>query len=222
MRAPVFPDKKRKHGPVPPGSRPVGRRTLAGPPLLLTGGCLPVMLRAILENALPETLQDMVVVFVTVIGNRNGRLMLETFALRSEGGPVGGRPRSAIQLATVSSICAMPDLLAAGNLPQCGFVRQEEIDLALFLQNRFGKVFSGLTRGRWRNQAFRSPNKGSRPALPVASDDATGHDLRMVGQKVRHATAKAGMDEISRFPIVSPTWRGPGRPASSRAARTRG
>src|ERR1700712_5646833 len=56
------------------------------------------------------------------------------------------------------------------------------------------------------------------PALSVASRDATGHDLRMVGQNVRQATARAGMHEISRFPIVSPTRRGPRRPGFPRGA----
>ena len=101
------------------------------------------MLRAILENALPATLQDVVVIFVTVIGTRDGRLMQETLARRIENGVVAGRPRSAIQLTTAGSICAVLDLLAAGSLPQAGFVRQEEIELAGFLQNRFGRVFAG-------------------------------------------------------------------------------
>lgn len=101
------------------------------------------MLRAILENALPATLQDVVVILVTVIGTRDGRLMQDTLARRIENGIVAGRPRSAIQLTTAGSICAVLDLLAAGSLPQSGFVRQEEIELAGFLQNRFGRVFAG-------------------------------------------------------------------------------
>lgn len=105
------------------------------------------ILRAVLENALPATSQDVVVVFVTVTGTRDGRLMQETFARRIENGSINGRPRSAIQLTTAGSICAVLDLLGAGNLPQSGFVRQEEIVLAAFLQNRFGKVFSGLAPG---------------------------------------------------------------------------
>ncbi len=99
-------------------------------------------LRSILENALPATLQDVVVVFVTVIGMRDGRLMQETLARRIEAGSISGRPRSAIQLSTAGSICAALDLLASGILPQSGLVRQEDIELDAFLQNRFGKVFA--------------------------------------------------------------------------------
>ncbi len=100
------------------------------------------MLRAILENALPATFQDVVVIFVTVIGTRDGRLMQETLARRIENGSIAGQPRSAIQLTTASSICAVLDLLAAGSIPQSGFVRQEEISLAAFVGNRFGRLYS--------------------------------------------------------------------------------
>ncbi|TGT79540.1 saccharopine dehydrogenase family protein, partial [Mesorhizobium sp. M8A.F.Ca.ET.161.01.1.1] len=33
------------------------------------------------------------------------------------------------------------DLLAEGTLPQKGFVRQEEVDLPKFLDNRFGRYY---------------------------------------------------------------------------------
>ena len=38
-------------------------------------------------------------------------------------------------------ICAVLDMLAAGQLPQRGFVRQEDIALDTFLANRFGRVY---------------------------------------------------------------------------------
>ena len=34
------------------------------------------------------------------------------------------------------------DLLAQGRLPQVGFVRQEDVPLAAFLGNRFGRVYA--------------------------------------------------------------------------------
>jgi len=50
--------------------------------------------------------------------------------------------RSAIQITTASSLCAMLDLLAQGRLPHVGFVRQEDVPLAAFLGNRFGRVYA--------------------------------------------------------------------------------
>jgi len=55
---------------------------------------------------------------------------------------VDGRTLSAIQLTTAAAICTVLDLLAAGELPQSGFIRQEDIPLKVFLENRFGKVFA--------------------------------------------------------------------------------
>jgi saccharopine dehydrogenase-like NADP-dependent oxidoreductase len=100
------------------------------------------LLKDILEHAVPGTMQDVVVVFVTVSGRKAGRLMQETYANRIHGRAVGGLPRSAIQLTTAASACAVLDLLADGEIPSRGFVRQEEIALDRFLANRFGRVYA--------------------------------------------------------------------------------
>lgn len=100
------------------------------------------VLKDILESALPATMQDVVVIFITVSGMKNGRLMQETYANRIHGGRVGNILRSAIQITTASAICAVLDMLADGRLPQKGFVRQEEIPLAAFLANRFGRAYA--------------------------------------------------------------------------------
>ncbi|PRD45643.1 saccharopine dehydrogenase [Phyllobacterium phragmitis] len=100
------------------------------------------VLKDILENALPATLQDVVVIFVTVSGRRNGRLMQETYANKVYSRRVGTMTRSAIQITTASAICAVLDMLANGDLPQKGFIRQEEITLDAFLANRFGAAYA--------------------------------------------------------------------------------
>ncbi|MGY4827389.1 saccharopine dehydrogenase family protein [Sphaerotilaceae bacterium SBD11-9] len=100
------------------------------------------VLKDILENALPATMQDVVIVFVTVAGLREGRLQQETYARKIYSHVLAGRMRSAIQITTASSLCAMLDMLAAGQLPQQGFVRQEDVRLDDFLANRFGHVYA--------------------------------------------------------------------------------
>jgi saccharopine dehydrogenase-like NADP-dependent oxidoreductase len=100
------------------------------------------LLKDILEHAVPMTLQDVVIVFVTVSGLRDGQLTQETYANKIYAAPLGGRVRSAIQLTTAGGICAVLDLLATGHLPQSGLIKQEEIELAPFLANRFGRVYS--------------------------------------------------------------------------------
>ena len=100
------------------------------------------LLKDILENAVPATLQDVVIVFVTVSGLKDGRLMQETYVNKVYAQPVGGQMMSAIQITTAGAICAVLDLLAQGKLPQAGFVRQEDIALADILGNRFGRFYA--------------------------------------------------------------------------------
>jgi saccharopine dehydrogenase-like NADP-dependent oxidoreductase len=101
------------------------------------------VLKDILENAVPSTLQDVVIVFVTVTGEREGRHVQETYARKIYGQVVAGVERTAIQVTTAAGICAMLDLLVKGQLPRKGFVRQEDVPLKLFLGNRFGRVYAG-------------------------------------------------------------------------------
>ena len=100
------------------------------------------VLKDLFENALPATMQDVVVVFVTVCGWRDGRYMQETYANKVYAGIVAGKKMSAIQITTAAGITTVLDLLAHGKLPAKGFVCQEEIDLGDFLTNRFGQVYS--------------------------------------------------------------------------------
>lgn len=100
------------------------------------------LLRDILEYAVPATMQDVVLVFVTASGRQRGSLMQETYAHKIYSDVLDGRPRSAIQLTTASAICAVLDLLVDGHVPARGFVKQEEISLEAFLANRFGRVYA--------------------------------------------------------------------------------
>lgn len=100
------------------------------------------LLKDILENSLPATYQDVVVIFVTVSGRKNNRLIQETYANKVYAKRDNGEIRSAIQITTASGICAVLDMLADGTLRSKGFVRQEEISLDAFLANRFGKAYA--------------------------------------------------------------------------------
>lgn len=99
------------------------------------------VLKDLFENALPATMQDVVVIFVTVCGWKDGRYLQETYANKVYAGVVAGKKMSAIQITTAAGITTVLDLLAEGKLPQKGFVRQEEIGLADVLTNRFGSAY---------------------------------------------------------------------------------
>jgi saccharopine dehydrogenase-like NADP-dependent oxidoreductase len=102
------------------------------------------LLRDVFENAVPATLQDVVLIFVTVSGRKNGQLVQQTYANKVYGQEIGGHTYSAIQVTTASSICAVLDLLAEGAIRDCGFIRQEEISLDQFLANRFGRYYGEI------------------------------------------------------------------------------
>lgn len=102
----------------------------------------PDLTKEIFEHALPMTLQDVVLVFVSVSGQRNGRLMQESYSRKVYSRDIGGKECSAIQITTASGICAVLDLLAEGKLPQKGFVRQEDVSFDDFIANRFGANYA--------------------------------------------------------------------------------
>ena len=99
------------------------------------------LLKNIFEHALPLTLQDVVLVFVTVTGEKQGQLVQETYAKKIYSREIDGRMWSAIQITTASAACTMIDLLRDGKLPQEGFIRQEQASLSDLLGNRFGRNF---------------------------------------------------------------------------------
>ena len=99
------------------------------------------MLKDIMRRAIPSTMQDVVLVFVTVSGLKQGALVQEVFARKIFAERSETEPLSAIQITTAAGICAALDLFREGKLPQRGFIRQEQVALPDFLANRFGKAY---------------------------------------------------------------------------------
>ncbi|MEM8874503.1 MAG: saccharopine dehydrogenase C-terminal domain-containing protein [Planctomycetota bacterium] len=100
------------------------------------------LLKDIFENAIPMTPQDVVLIFCTATGQKDGRLTQVTDARKVYHGPFRGVDMSGIQITTAASLCAVLDMHATGKLPSKGFVKQEQIDLADFLANRFGCCYA--------------------------------------------------------------------------------
>ncbi len=113
-------------------------------------------LKQILENSVPITFQDVVVTFCSVAGRRRGDLVQLSDARKVYAADVDGQHWSAIQITTAAGICAVLDLFVAGHLPQQGFVRQEEVDLELFLDNRFGKHFRSKASSRFSQSSLQN------------------------------------------------------------------
>jgi saccharopine dehydrogenase-like NADP-dependent oxidoreductase len=102
-------------------------------------------LKRILQRAVPSTLQDVVLVLVTVRGLSAGRFVEKVFARKIYAKPDGPTPLSAIQITTAAGLCGVLDLFREGRLAPRGFIRQESVPLADFLANRFGQAFEQLT-----------------------------------------------------------------------------
>jgi saccharopine dehydrogenase-like NADP-dependent oxidoreductase len=100
------------------------------------------LLKDVLENAIPITVQDVVLIFCTVTGWKHGRLIQTTDARKIYHGVCFGEQWSAIQITTAGSLCAVLDLFFDGRLPTQGFVRQEQVNFSDFLANRFGKCYA--------------------------------------------------------------------------------
>jgi len=98
-------------------------------------------LKRILENAVPKTLQDVVLIYVSVTGKQNGELFEENYVKKIYSKEIAHRLWSAIQVTTASGLCAVADLVLNSSSPPAGFVTQESICYKDFLENRFGSYY---------------------------------------------------------------------------------
>jgi saccharopine dehydrogenase-like NADP-dependent oxidoreductase len=99
------------------------------------------VLKDILESALPITFQDVVVIFCTVTGWRKEQFVQLSDARKIYSAEFDGEPWSAIQLTTAAGLCAAVDLHFNRQLPDRGFVKQEQIEFSQFIENRFGQHY---------------------------------------------------------------------------------
>jgi saccharopine dehydrogenase-like NADP-dependent oxidoreductase len=98
-------------------------------------------LKRILENAVPQTLQDVVIVYAAVTGTQDGEFREENYVNKVYPEVVAGRLWSAIQITTAAGICSVLDIILQGKQARKGFVAQEEFKLGDILENRFGEYY---------------------------------------------------------------------------------
>jgi saccharopine dehydrogenase-like NADP-dependent oxidoreductase len=98
-------------------------------------------LKRILENAVPQTLQDVVVIYAAVTGKQEGELREENYVNKVYPQVIAGRLWSAIQVTTAAGISSVVDLVLNDAKAYRGFVRQEQFSLPSVLDNRFGKRY---------------------------------------------------------------------------------
>ena len=98
----------------------------------------------IFDQEVPLTESDVVVFYVSVVGNeKGGSLKQRSFIKKMHGGTVHGRKLNAIQLTTAAGVTGVLELFARGKLGP-GFVKQESVPLKDFLATQWGgKVYGG-------------------------------------------------------------------------------
>jgi hypothetical protein len=84
-------------------------------------------LKRVLEHAVPQTLQDVVIVYAAVAGKQDGELREENYVNKVYPQVIAGRLWSAIQVTTAAGITAVVDLVLTSPRKYQGFVAQERI-----------------------------------------------------------------------------------------------
>lgn len=85
-------------------------------------------LKKMIQDAVPSTNQDVVLIFVEVTGVKNGRFVTENITRKI----YGDDEWSGIQKATATGVCVMVEAHRTSSLPQSGFIKQEEIIYPMF------------------------------------------------------------------------------------------
>ncbi|HJS89642.1 MAG TPA: saccharopine dehydrogenase C-terminal domain-containing protein [Steroidobacteraceae bacterium] len=99
-------------------------------------------LKRVLENAVPQTLQDVVIVYAAVTGTQDGELREENYVNKIYPQLIAGRLWSAIQVTTAAGITSVVDLVLEHPQRYHGFIAQEEFRLTDILANRFGSHYA--------------------------------------------------------------------------------
>ena len=99
-------------------------------------------LAEIFDRCLPGTFKDQIVIFVSATGMFRDRLTENVYASTVYHREIDGQNWSGIQITTSAGVCGVLDMLFAGDLPQRGFVRMEDVDYDKFITNRYGQFYA--------------------------------------------------------------------------------
>jgi saccharopine dehydrogenase-like NADP-dependent oxidoreductase len=100
------------------------------------------LLEQILTEAKPPVREDVVYVYAVVEGWDNNNLKREEFYRAYHPIDIHGQNWRAISWTTAASVAAIVELVANGQLPQQGFVRQEDVSLEQFYNTQWGRLYA--------------------------------------------------------------------------------
>ena len=93
------------------------------------------LLTRIFDQSIPATTQDLVILYVNVLGICNGRLQQRSYVKKVKAQELF--PATAIQTTTAAGMAAVIELWTRGSLKP-GLVRQEKIPFDSFATTRWG------------------------------------------------------------------------------------
>jgi saccharopine dehydrogenase-like NADP-dependent oxidoreductase len=100
----------------------------------------------ILTNAKPPVNNDVVYVHVSCEGTLDGRLQRHEFVRAYRPIDIAGAQQTAIAWTTSASVVSVIQMVRDQQLPQRGFLKQEEIPLDKFLATSTGRLFATSSR----------------------------------------------------------------------------
>lgn len=100
------------------------------------------ILKHMLENAIPKTYQDVVLIYVSVVGRKSGELIEENYVKKIYPQTIAGKLWSAIQVTTAAGMCSVVDSVFANPHRYKGFIKQEAFAFPDILANRFGRYYA--------------------------------------------------------------------------------
>jgi saccharopine dehydrogenase-like NADP-dependent oxidoreductase len=95
----------------------------------------------IMTNAKPPVDDDVVYVYAVVEGWRKEKIARAEYWNAFYPKEITGQKWRAISWTTAAAIAATVELVAAGKLPQKGFIKQEDIDYNAFLETQSGALY---------------------------------------------------------------------------------
>jgi len=96
----------------------------------------------ILVHAKPPVKDDIVYVHISCEGEKNGRPEREEFVRGYKPKFIAGKMRTAIAWTTAGSVVAIIEMVREGTLPNCGFLKQEDVNFDDFIATSTGSLYA--------------------------------------------------------------------------------